>query len=160
MTYLYTQSQQIRSELSQLITPELLDQIYSLARQCYPEECCGLILKQGIKACKNIQNQLYQSDPLNYPRSAKEGFAFSPEDSLFLSQNICSKNPVKAIYHSHPDVGAYFSDEDKKNALFDGEPIYPIDHLVIDVQKNRIVCSKLFRFSQRDYKLIAVFQGQ
>ncbi len=160
MKYPYTKSPEISLEIRQIILQESLEKIYSLARQSYPDECCGLILKQGIRPCKNIQNELHQSDPVNYPRSAREGFIFSPEDSLFLSRNLDSDNPVKAIYHSHPNVGAYFSHEDQKNALFDGKPIYPVDHLVIDIQKDEIVCSKLFRFLQGDYQLIAVLPGR
>lgn len=160
MNYLYIKSKEYGLEINQLITQESLDKIYLSARQNYPEECCGLILKQSIRPCKNIQNKLHESDRVSYPRSAREGFTLSPEDSLFLSQNIDSDNPVKIIYHSHPNVGAYFSNEDKKNALFDGEPIYPVDHLIIDVQTNEITCSKLFRFIAGDYQLIAVLPGK
>ena len=160
MKYLSLQCQSLKSEINQLISEKRLEQIYYFARQSYPNECCGLILKQGIRPCKNIQNELHQSDPVNYPRSAQEGFVFSPKDALFLSRNIDSENPVKVIYHSHPDVGAYFSNEDKKNALFDGEPIYPVDYLVIDIQKEAVICCKLFRFIAGDYQLIAVLPGQ
>ncbi len=160
MKYPYIKSQEIGSEVNELIPKESLDKIYSHARESYPNECCGLIMKLGIRPCKNIQNELHQSDPVNYSRSAKEGFVFSPEDSLFLSRNIDSDNPVRIIYHSHPDVGAYFSKKDKNNALFDGEPIYPVDHLVIDIQKDEVICSKLFRFTAGDYQLIAVLPGK
>lgn len=160
MKYLYIQSQDISSEINQLIPEELLEKIYHFARQSYPDECCGLILTQGIRPCTNIQNTLHKLDALNYPKTARERFVFSSEDSLFLSRNIASDNPVKAIYHSHPDVGAYFSDEDKNKALFDGEPIYPVDHLVIDIQIDEVICSKLFRFIAGDYQLIAVLSGQ
>lgn len=160
MKYLYLKSQHIGSEINQIISKELLIEIYALARQSYPDECCGLILREGFRPCKNLQNELHQSDPVNYPRNAQQGFVFSPEDSLFLSQNINSDNPVKIIYHSHPNVGAYFSDKDKKNALFDEEPIYSVDHLVIDIQAQEIICSKLFRFIEGDYQLISVLPGQ
>ncbi|MCC3410389.1 MAG: Mov34/MPN/PAD-1 family protein [Microcoleus sp. PH2017_29_MFU_D_A] len=160
MKAIYIQGQSLRSEIEKNISEELLEKVYYFARQSYPDECCGLILEKGIRSCKNIQNQLHQSDPVTYPRSAREGFVFSSEDSLFLSRNIASVNPVKAIYHSHPDVGAYFSNEDKKNALFDGKPIYPVDHLIIDIQRDEIICSKLFRFIAEDYQLIAVFPGR
>jgi proteasome lid subunit RPN8/RPN11 len=44
---------------------------------------------------------------------------------------------LKTFYHSHPDHDAYFSDEDKKMALFDGEPTYPdAKHLVVSVYNN------------------------
>ncbi|AFY92564.1 Mov34/MPN/PAD-1 family protein [Chamaesiphon minutus] len=159
MQYLYTLDQDSIRELDDILSTDLVAKIYAQAHSSYPDECCGLLLKQGIRPCTNILNDLHKADPLTYPRNAAEGFVFSSEDALFLSKNINSDNPVKIIYHSHPDVGAYFSDEDKQNALFDGEPIYPVDHLVIDVQSSGVVCSKLFRFINGDYKLIAILPG-
>lgn len=146
-------------EINEIIPTQALNQIYSHARQCYSNECCGLIMKQGIRPCKNILDRLHQEDPVQYPRNAQQGFVFSAEDSFFLSRNITSKNPVTVIYHSHPDVGAYFSDEDKNNALYEGKPIYPVNHLVIDIRQDKIVCSRLFCFSGSDYQEIAVLPG-
>lgn len=146
-------------EINELIPIQILNQIYDHARQTYPKECCGLILKQGIRPCKNNLDRLHQEDPTRYPRTAQQGFVFSSTDSLFLSQNIASENPVTVIYHSHPDVGAYFSQEDRNNALYDGEPIYPVDYLVIDIQQHKITCSKLFRFDGLDYQEIAILPG-
>jgi proteasome lid subunit RPN8/RPN11 len=147
------------SELVDCLTINVIKEIYRLAIEQYPRECCGLILKQGIRPCPNIQDQLHQADPINYPRNSTTAFAFSASDSLFLSRNIDTENPVKIIYHSHPDVGAYFSDTDKANALYEGQPIYPVDHLVIDVQSHGVLCSKIFRFIEKDYKLIAILPG-
>jgi proteasome lid subunit RPN8/RPN11 len=159
MKYLYSINQNITQELDQYITVEGIREIYRLAIEQHPQECCGLILQQGIRPCQNIQNQLHQSDPVNYPRNAATAFTFSATDALFLSRNINSDNPVKIIYHSHPDVGAYFSHTDKTNALYEGQPIYPIDHLVIDVQNSNVICAKIFRFIATEYTLIAILPG-
>ncbi len=41
---------------------------------------------------------------------------------------------VSTIYHSHIDVGAYFSDTDKGQAAPQGEPLYPdATYLVVSV---------------------------
>lgn len=146
-------------KIDELISTQVLDQIYFHARQSYPNECCGLIMKRGIRPCKNILDRLHQEDPVRYPRNARQGFVFSSQDSLFLSQNIASENPVTVIYHSHPNVGAYFSNEDQNNALYEGRPLYPVAHLVIDIQKDVIVCSKLFQFIDFSYQEIAVLPG-
>ncbi len=136
-----------------------LRMIYMHARECYPEECCGFVLHSGIKPCSNAINALNKLDPKTYPRSAAQGFVLSSQDTLYLSKNISSSNPILAIYHSHPDVGAYFSQEDKDNALFENEPVWPIDHLVIDIKKDIVACSKLFRFLNGDFHEITVFEG-
>jgi [CysO sulfur-carrier protein]-S-L-cysteine hydrolase len=145
----------IAAELDKYITIDGIKEIYRQAIEQYPHECCGLILQQGIRPCTNIQNQLHQSDP----RTAATAFTFSAPDALFLSRNIHSENPVKIIYHSHPDVGAYFSHTDKTNALYEGQPIYPVDHLVIDVQNSSAICAKIFRFIATEYTLIAILPG-
>ena len=159
MNYSYTKWQDLELEIDRTLSKDLLKQIYAQSLQSYPDECCGVIMQQGIRPCSNILNDLHQADPATYPRTAKEGFVFSADDALFLSKNISSDNPVKIIYHSHPNVGAYFSEEDKSNALLYGEPIYPVDHLVIDVQNSKVICSKLFRFIEGNYELIAVLPG-
>jgi [CysO sulfur-carrier protein]-S-L-cysteine hydrolase len=146
-------------ELVDYLTIDVIQEIYRLAIEQYPRECCGLILKKGIRACPNIQDQLHQADPINYPRNSTTAFAFSASDSLFLSRNIDTENPVRIIYHSHPDVGAYFSNTDKANALYEGRPIYPVDHLVIDVQSHGVICAKIFRFIETKYTLIAILPG-
>lgn len=142
-------------------SPGILDlkQIYQHARDCYPNECCGFALKRGTKTCRNIINELHKLDPATYSRTATEGFAFSAEDTLYLSKNISSANPIVAIYHSHPDVGAYFSQEDKDNALFENELIWPVDYLVVDINEWTVVGSKLFRFLDGDFHEIAIFEG-
>jgi proteasome lid subunit RPN8/RPN11 len=157
--YLYSIDLVTIQELDKYLTTDTIREIYALAIDQYPKECCGLILQQGIHPCQNIQDQLHQTDPINYPQNATKAFTFCSQDALFLGRNIDSENPVKIIYHSHPDVGAYFSNTDKTNALYDGQPIYPVDHLVIDVQTNGVICSKLFRFSQGEYALIAILPG-
>ncbi len=167
MKYLYTIDNSdhtktdgsIASELDEYITIAGIREIYRSAIEQYPEECCGLILQQGICPCPNIQNQLHQLDPSNYPRTAANAFTFAAADALFLSRNINSTNPVKIIYHSHPDVGAYFSYTDKTSALYEGQPIYPVDHLVIGVQNGSVICAKIFRFIGTEYTLVAIIPG-
>lgn len=159
MKCIYTIDLKVTQELNDLISADSIKEIYSLALSSHPRECCGLILKRGIRPCENVQDYLHQLDPVKHPRNSTNGFTFSAQDALFLSRNVDSANPVQIIYHSHPDVGAYFSDEDKQNALFDGAPIYPVDHLVIDVQSSGVICSKLFRFMNGDYELIAILPG-
>jgi proteasome lid subunit RPN8/RPN11 len=159
MKYIYVRDQNFIPELDELLPESKIAEIYSQALLYYPDECCGLILKEGIRPCVNILNRLHQADPVNYPQTASKGFVFSAEDALFLSKSIYSDNPAKIIYHSHPNVGAYFSNEDKNNALFDDEPIYQVDHLVIDVQANTVLCSKLFRYIGGNYELIVTLPG-
>ena len=57
---------------------------------------------------------------------------------------------MATIYHSHIDVGAYFSDTDKKNALIDGEPTYPdAVYVVMSVVERRVVAVNAFAGTRR-----------
>lgn len=72
------------------------------ARQCAPEECCGLIVpigerKLGIGICRNAAE-----NPLRE-------FAIDPDD-FARAQDECGE--VLGVYHSHPNGRGVFSDED------------------------------------------------
>lgn len=129
-----------------------LEQIYRHASSTYPEECCGFIFSDGsVHHGENIQNELHRRNPEIYQRSAAEGYTFSVTDTLMMNKSFRSDNPVQVIYHSHPDVGAYFSHEDQDKALFVGEPIYPVSYLVIDVRKGKTSGSKLFEWNGQNF---------
>jgi proteasome lid subunit RPN8/RPN11 len=45
---------------------------------------------------------------------------------------------IRVIYHSHVEVGAYFSAEDTKRALWDGQPLFPgVGYLVCGIKDRR-----------------------
>jgi len=140
-----------------VLSPSALEQIYAHADRSYPEECCGFVFADGsVYLGSNIQNELHRKNPEMYSRSAANGYTFSVADTLMMNKAFRSDNPVVVIYHSHPDVGAYFSDEDQDKALFMGEPIYPVSYLVVDVRQGQTQGSKLFawdgkRFAQNPF---------
>ena len=111
---------------------QALQAIYRHAADTYPDECCGFVFADArVHRGRNIQNQLNESSPDIYRRSAANGYTFAVADTLLLNQSLQSDNPVSVIYHSHPDVGAYFSREDEDKALFGGQPIYPLGDVVL-----------------------------
>ncbi|NIL15217.1 molybdopterin-synthase adenylyltransferase MoeB [Pseudomonas sp. AN3A02] len=135
-----------------VLSPSALEQIYAHADRSYPEECCGFVFADGsVYLGSNIQNELHRKNPEMYSRSAANGYTFSVADTLMMNKAFRSDNPVVVIYHSHPDVGAYFSDEDQDKALFMGEPIYPVSYLVVDVRQGKTQGSKLFAWDGRHF---------
>lgn len=126
----------------------VLDAIYQHAREGYPEEVCGFIVADDeVKRCENRQNALHAEDPVHFPRDAKTAYNLGAKDIFYLDKSQRSERPVRVIYHSHVDVGAYFSPEDVRAAAPDGELLYPVDWLVVDVQKDGVRGAKLFRFT-------------
>ena len=150
------------------IPQPLLDAIYAHARETYPDECCGFLMApQGspaideVRPCVNEQNRYHALDPQRFPRTAREAYYLGGKDLRFLLESVSSQRPVKIIYHSHPDVGAYFSAEDTRAALGrepddSAEPLYPVDHIVIDAQADHVAEAKLFRWDGRHRSFVHV----
>jgi adenylyltransferase/sulfurtransferase len=134
----------------------VLDEIYAHAVAGYPEEICGLIIGDNeVRRCENRQNALHAEDPEHFPRDARTAYNLPPKDLLFLGKSLKSERPVTAIYHSHVEVGAYFSDEDVRAALLEGELLYPVDYVVIDVRKGGARGCRRFRFTDGKFVEIA-----
>jgi proteasome lid subunit RPN8/RPN11 len=125
----------------------VLDAIYAHAREGYPDEVCGFIVGgDEARRCENRQNALHAEDPAAFPRDARTAYNLGAKDLFFLDRSQKSERPVRIIYHSHIDVGAYFSAEDERAAVSEGELLYPVDYLVVDVHKDGVRGAKLFRF--------------
>ncbi|MFM0170771.1 M67 family metallopeptidase [Paraburkholderia sediminicola] len=138
---------------------ENLQRIYLHAGSTYPEECCGFVFADGTVHCGvNIQSELNRRQPDIHTRTATNGYTFSVADTLAMNRSFRSSNPVTIIYHSHPDVGAYFSREDENKALFMGKPTYPVAYLVVDVYKAQARSAKLFRWNGKCFACIQEFQ--
>jgi len=138
------------------IPEELLDQCFAQGLADYPNETCGVLsgpkASAGVvDACHPLTNalvELHALDPERHPRSPTEGYLIDPREQLKLDKELRrSERAMRIIYHSHPDVGAYFSKQDVEDALWDGRPRYPgIQYLVVGIKPN-----------QRDGAILAVF---
>ncbi len=146
----------------------VLPEIYTHARATYPEECCGFLigprdraLVDEVRRCVNEQNRYHALDPEHFPRTARIAYYLGGKDLIFLMQSIETPRPVKIMYHSHIDVGSYFSAEDIRAALGrepddTAEPLYPVDHIVIDAQADRVAGAKMFRWDHRQRAFVQV----
>jgi proteasome lid subunit RPN8/RPN11 len=137
-----------------IVSAEALAAMYAHARRDYPNECCGIVFgpkgtpaaDQAV-ACVNTQNDLHAQDPATHVRDARTAYNLGAGDLFKLGKSLRGEAPAKIIYHSHVDVGAYFSAEDERAAVSDGELVYPVDYLVVDVRKDGVRGAKLFRFA-------------
>ena len=133
---------------------EQLDEINRHAVEEYPNECCGIVVGDPdhnkdnvVHRCENIQNKLHEKDPENFTRDACTAYNISALELQKLLSAASSKGWVfKVLYHSHPEHDAYFSEEDTRMALFDGEsPIYPgTQYLVVSVYHEKVRDQALF----------------
>jgi [CysO sulfur-carrier protein]-S-L-cysteine hydrolase len=138
------------------LAKDQLDEIHRHAVEEYPFECCGIVVGKPdqndeniVYRCTNIQNKLHEKDPENYVRDARTAYNVSALELQKLLSAASSKGLIfKVLYHSHPEHDAYFSEEDSRMALFDGEPIYPeASYFVVSVYDKKIRDQALFCWS-------------
>jgi proteasome lid subunit RPN8/RPN11 len=124
-----------------IVTPEALAEIYAQATREYPRECCGIVfgpksqpVADRVRACVNIQDALHAEDPVQNPRDARTAYNLGAGDLFALQKSLRGDAPAKIVYHSHVDVGAYFSETDQAAARMDDEPAYPVEYVVVDAK--------------------------
>lgn len=102
----------------------------ALAGYARDEEACGyltgpasepLLCDEHVRM-ENIANKLHAIDPERYFRTARTFFDFNGKRfSDAVEKGAATGRPVKVLYHSHLDAGAYFSPTDAA-VMSGGEP--------------------------------------
>ncbi len=129
------------------------------AQDAFPDECCGAILtrdgKAEVRRIDNIQNAMQDKDAETYPRDATTAYFMQPKQLLAVMQEADSGTAqLTAFYHSHPNHDAYFSAEDKYQAMFGDEPSYPDTvYLVVSIYDREVRRIKAFLWdeAQQDF---------
>jgi proteasome lid subunit RPN8/RPN11 len=141
---------------NELLTDSHLESIADWVEQAYPEEGCGLIVRGDagveVRRCENLANQYHQLDPEQYPRTAEQFYVIDPMEFVRAER---SGESIEIVFHSHADVGDYFSDEDVDAATLpsdDGEPLeeaHPgVLWLVVSVRDGTADHATLFEFNE------------
>ncbi|HEY8091417.1 MAG TPA: Mov34/MPN/PAD-1 family protein [Polyangiaceae bacterium] len=139
-----------------VVAARVLEDVAEEARRAYArdEESCGFLVGpaadgrrlDGIVPMINRANALHRLDPEQYPRTGRTYFDI---DSLKFEGAIrrgeAEGRPVKVLYHSHLDVGAYFSPTDAEVAkMGQSEPPWDLAYLVTSVRSGQVDDRKLF----------------
>jgi adenylyltransferase/sulfurtransferase len=128
----------------------LLRQVAVHARSTYPAECCGIVIadRGGNPRFVPIANIAGTADAQGTSRrTGRDGYVMDPKTLLGeLSRAEDEGGLLRVIVHSHPDVGAYFSKEDREMALGGGaEPLWPgVEYLVVSCRENGVDDAKLY----------------
>jgi len=136
-----------------LASAGLLPEIYRAVEPAYPHEGCGFVFEQDgelvVLPTRNRAQQLHEMDPEAYPRGGADWF--EPDMKPWLRAARAGHTP-RVIFHSHPDVGAYFSKGDHDSAVVtdaDGAIVERnpgVLHLVVSVREGTADGARLFRF--------------
>ena len=118
------------------------------------EESCGLLLgPEGyplfvdeLVPMENRANKLHKLDPETYPRRGRMYFDIDPmKFERAVRAGASNGRPVKVLYHSHLDCGAYFSETDAAAMTMGGDaPTYDLAYLVTSVRDGAVDDRKLF----------------
>ena len=148
------------------ITQAVIERVDEEARAAFQrdEESCGLLLGPAhqpllvdtIVPMENRANKLHRLDPETYPRTGRMYFDIDPlKFERAVREGEGSGRPVKVLYHSHLDVGAYFSETDAQAATMGSDaPSYDLAYLVTSVRAGAVDERKLFVWSPEDRKFV------
>ncbi|HEY2030831.1 MAG TPA: M67 family metallopeptidase [Myxococcales bacterium] len=132
---------------------EALPAIAAHARATYPAECCGLVLREasGVFRFQPIANVAgSDAGQKTSSRGQRDGYVMDSKQLLAALETVeAAGGSLYAIVHSHPDVGAYFSKEDKDMALGgETEPLWPgVRYLVVSVRKGAVDAARLYTWN-------------
>ena len=143
------------------ICQEILGQVVAYAIKHYPSEACGFLIGEKGQASvteflpiKNSYDEMHAKYPETYPRTSKTAYLIDPREQQKTFDDV-EKNgqEIKAIFHSHTDHDAYFSDEDRLVAAPWGDlegPMYPgVAYLVVSIYDRKLKELNLYEWNER-----------
>ena len=131
----------------------VLDDIEAHALEEYPSECCGFIagpaddpeLADASTREVNEADKYHRLVPERFPRTSRMYFKINVlRAARTFEAGEASGRPIKVIYHSHCDAGAYFSAEDAATFASDGQLMWPCAFLVVSVVDDEVRDRKLW----------------
>lgn len=139
--------------MSELIYEEaILARLVALAEADPDREVCGFVLRRGealeVWPVANVADRYRELEPDQYPSSSRESYLMDPQEQFRIHRELArSAGEIVAIWHSHVEVGAYFSAKDRADALIDGAQVVPgAEYLVLGVKGGRVTEVRRFRF--------------
>lgn len=148
------------------MAPVLPDDLTAVLRHvavAYPNEGCGLILRDRagtftVRPMANAYDRYHAVDPDTFPRTSRTAYFFDPKEWLAVSQQAeTAGDQIACIFHSHVDVGAYFSAEDRAMAAPEGQPLHPgVSYLVVAVDAGKATTARLYWWQEGEFQEINV----
>jgi proteasome lid subunit RPN8/RPN11 len=151
---------QVDASLEPIALPRaLVLEVFQHARECYPEECCGLLTgtdERGplrVVRCTNVQNTRVARGESDL--DARRAFWIDDQELLNALRGAEQRGErLVIVYHSHVDTAAYLSFTDLEGALGpDGLPLYPgAAQLVVSVQEAGVLGAALFEWDDAAHR--------
>ncbi len=135
--------------MSVKIPQAVFEAILAHSDRAYPEEACGFLLSDALGIVEalpmaNVAERMRHERPEEFTRGAADGYVMDPGEQLRAESDARNRGrEIVGTYHSHVDVGAYFSHEDAARALQFGEPMFTT-YVVSDAQQDGTYGAKAF----------------
>jgi proteasome lid subunit RPN8/RPN11 len=136
-----------------VISRAVLEELEAHALSTYPSECCGFVsgpadqpslLDASVRE-ENEADKYHKLDPDTFPRTSRTYFKINElRAAKAFDEGDKSGRPIKVIYHSHCDAGAYFSQEDAATFASGLQLMWPCAFIVVSVQGGRVAERKLW----------------
>ena len=132
--------------------PEVVARIAALCEADPAREVCGFVVRRGARLevvpIPNVADRYHGADPGRFPRTSRESYLMDPKAQLSLHREIdVQGGEIVAVWHSHVEADAYFSEKDRADAVVDGLQTVPgSEYLVLSVRGGRVVEAKRFRW--------------
>jgi proteasome lid subunit RPN8/RPN11 len=136
-----------------VIDERVLAAIQAHALECYPSESCGFIsgpaheprLLDVSERQLNEADKYHELDPVTFPRTSRTYFKMNEmRAARAFERGEQAGKPIKVIYHSHCDAGAYFSAEDAATFAADKQLMWPCAFIVVSVMSGKLGETKLW----------------
>jgi [CysO sulfur-carrier protein]-S-L-cysteine hydrolase len=143
--------------VSAVYDPEIVARLAALCEADPEREVCGLLVRRGgalhVVPVANAADRYHAVDPERFPRTSRDSYLMDPKDQLRVHRELETwGGEIAAVWHSHVEVGAYFSAKDRADAVMDGQPAVPgADYLVLGVRGGRVTEVKRFRWESGDF---------
>ena len=131
----------------------VMDEIEQHALECYPSESCGFVfgpaeepaVLDALQREENEADKYHKLDPVTFPRTSNMYFKINElRAARTFEQGQADGRPVKVIYHSHCDAGAYFSEEDAATFASNGQLMWPCAYIVVSVMNGKVAERRLW----------------
>ena len=135
------------------IDKSIMDEIEQHALECYPSEGCGFVfgpaeqpaVLDALQREENEADKYHKLDPVTFPRTSNMYFKINElRAARTFEQGQAEGRPVKVIYHSHCDAGAYFSEEDAATFANDGQLMWPCAYIVVSIMNGEVAERRLW----------------
>ena len=134
------------------IPAAVMAEIEQHAMEEYPSEACGFVMGPSHDAGlldearreENEADKYHKLDPETFPRTSAMYFKINElRAQRAFDEGDTSGRPLKVIYHSHCDAGAYFSAEDAATFAQGEHLMWPCAFIVVSVKMGEVAERKL-----------------